>query len=38
MKVDNISKIKFLKLSGLTGVELTLSYYLAADAKTSYRS
>ncbi|MFV7234185.1 molybdopterin cofactor-binding domain-containing protein [Flavobacterium sp. ZB4R12] len=33
MKVDNISRRKFLKLSGLTGVALTLGYYLPADAK-----
>lgn len=33
MKVENISRRKFLKLSGLTGVALTLGYYLPVDAK-----
>lgn len=33
MKIDNISKIKFLKLSGLTEFALTLDYYLAAGAE-----
>ncbi|MDP3680409.1 MAG: molybdopterin-dependent oxidoreductase [Flavobacterium sp.] len=33
MDIDTISRRKFLKLSGLTGVALTLGYYLPADAK-----
>src|SRR3990167_1135915 len=33
MKIENISRRKFLKLSGLTGVALTLGYYLPADAQ-----
>lgn len=33
MDIENISRRKFLKLSGLTGVALTLGYYLPADAK-----
>ena len=33
MNIDTISRRKFLKLSGLTGVALTLGYYLPADAK-----
>ena len=33
MKIENISRRKFLKLSGLTGVALTLGYYLPADAR-----
>ncbi len=33
MDIDTISRRKFLKLSGLTGVALTLGYYLTADAK-----
>jgi isoquinoline 1-oxidoreductase beta subunit len=33
MDIDTISRRKFLKLSGLTGVALTLGYYLPANAK-----
>ncbi|MFV8372275.1 molybdopterin cofactor-binding domain-containing protein [Flavobacterium sp. LB2P74] len=33
MDIDTISRRKFLKLSGLTGVALTLGYYLPVDAK-----